>query len=152
MKMKKICGILVICLLLCGCKKEEKEVENKLDERSMKIVGEWKLDNSDYFEFFNDGTFERTCTNYLCSMVVRSNDADDLDKTCVIKGTFKLEDTNLHLNTKESNCNLEKEEFIYGFDSELEYFCANPNAVCSKGWKKNGSTPYHLDSNGARLN
>lgn len=151
MKYIKICSILAICLLLCACKKDKQE-EVLIDDESTKLVGEWKLDNSDYFEFFSDGAFERTCTNYLCSMVDRSNNTDEVNKTCVIKGTYKLEDTNLYLYTEESNCNLEKEEFIYGFDNELERFCANPNAVCSKGWKKNGSTPYHLDSNGARIN
>ena len=132
MKIKKLISALIICLLLCGCKKEEVIEEKLIDEHSMKMVGEWKLDNSDYFEFFNDRTFERTCTNYMCSMVIHNNETNDLNKSCVIKGTFELKETSLYLKTSESNCDLEKEEFIYGFNNSFDYFCSNPNAKCSR--------------------
>lgn len=151
MKFKKLLSLLVIGLLLCGCKKDEVIEEKLVDEHSMKIVGEWLLGSDDYFEFFKDGSFERTCTNYMCSMVVRSNTTTNLYDTCVIKGTFELKDTKLHLKTTESSCNLEKEEFVYGFNNDLEYFCANENAVCSKGWEKSNDNPKHLNTDGTRL-
>lgn len=139
--MKKYLFVVMIafCLLLSGCGK------------SANIVGEWKLSTKDYFEFFDDGTFERTCTNYLCSMIVEAEGEEKYD-SCIIKGTYELKNkTSLYLYTTYSNCELEDEMFIYGFDKDFTYFCANSGALCMGGWQKSYDTPYHLNEDGSRI-
>ena len=137
---KNILILLFVCLFcICGCSKNEQ-----------KIVGEWKLSTNDYFEFFEDGTFERTCTNYLCSMIIE--DEDIQYDNCIIKGTYELKNkTSLYLYPSYSNCELEDEVFIYGFDSKFTYFCANAGALCMGGWQKTFDTPFHLNDDGSRI-
>ena len=142
---KKIIIIGIISLLIfCGCEKNE---GNKI------IVGEWLQSFADdYLEFFDDGTFERSCTNYLClGMVKESTDRDEKHERCLIKGTYVIKNkTSIHLHIESSNCELKEDINIYGFTSDFSRICANNAGLCAGGWEKIQDTPNHLD--GKNLN
>lgn len=136
---KKISIILIISLfILCGC-------TNNKGEKI--IIGEW-FDSfgDDYFEFFDDGTFERYCTNYLCwDMVEEYEDREEKHGKCIIKGTYQVKNkTSIHLYPKSSNCEVISGIKIYGFNSDFSRICGNNAGICPGGLEKIQDIPRHF--------
>ena len=144
MKIKKLLIVFGLALLIAGCGEKTTTLPKEL-------VGEWTLDSTDYFEFFENGTFERRCTNYLCSMIKSSNSATQ-NKTCIVKGKVELVENKLQFSSVSSNCDLETDNFKYGIQTDYSYFCANEEGICTKGWEKSSDEPVHLNTDGTKEN
>lgn len=117
------------------------------------IIGEWFLSAKNYFEFFDDNTFEYTCYSNTCpSDMLEQTDAGGNHKTCFTKGTYELKnEKSIYLYPTNSTCDIKSEYVIWSFSSDYTYFCANTGGVCFGGWQQASKTPYHLNIDGTRI-
>lgn len=160
-----ICSIIVILLsifllknILIG------DNDNNNNNESYSIVGEWKRNEGEYFEIFDDGTFyyygfflkfvdnvyedERGFTNY--------------DGKCAIKGRYEL--TGEHkikfydaelvgYGKKCGGLNKMIAALVYGVTEDNTQICDNTGGICIDGYsyKKTNSTPYQIDKEGNKI-
>ena len=122
------------------------------DDNSV-IIGEWLGTSTDYFEFFEDSTFEYTCYSNTCpSDFLVQTPIGGNHKTCYTKGTYELKnEKSIYLYPTQSTCEISSDIVIWAFASDYTYFCANNGGICFGGWQKSSDTPYHLNIDGTRI-
>lgn len=126
--------------------------ENNSSSINDVIIGEWRLTNNDYFEFFNNGVFYYTGST---SNMVQVSSA------CTIKGKYEqTSDTIIRLYDYKlisdiddlcKGLNEDYSEYFYSFPSDYSQMCGNTNGFCMSGYKKISSTPSKLDKDGKKV-
>lgn len=150
-----VIGGIIVLLFVVGIfvvKNMFKTSDFKNSDNSI-IIGEWLSSTKDYFEFFDDNTFEYTCYSNTCPAdILKQTPIGGNHKTCYAKGTYELKnEKSIYLYPQQSNCDIASDVAIWAFASDYTYFCANNGGVCFGGWQQTSTTPYHLNNDGSRI-